>query len=122
MSHVGLGVGVSYVFSVVGTFCRHISGIVSRRDGEVAVYFEAAAAITTLVLLGQVMELRARSQTGAAIRALLGLAPKTARLIRDDGSEWIAARSGQARRPSEGCVPARKFQWTAWFSKAPARG
>ena len=55
--------------------------------GEVAVYFEAAAAITTLVLLGQVMELRARSRTGAAIKALLGLAPKTARLIRDDGSE-----------------------------------
>ena len=52
-----------------------------------AVYFEAAAAITTLVLLGQVMELRARSRTGAAIKALLGLAPKTARLIRDDGSE-----------------------------------
>jgi Cu+-exporting ATPase len=56
-------------------------------NGEVAVYFEAAAAITTLVLLGQVMELRARSQTGAAIRALLGLMPKTARLIRDDGTE-----------------------------------
>jgi Cu+-exporting ATPase len=55
--------------------------------GEVAVYFEAAAAITTLVLLGQVMELRARSQTGAAIKALLGLAPKTARKIRDDGAE-----------------------------------
>jgi Cu+-exporting ATPase len=55
--------------------------------GEVDVYFEAAAAITTLVLLGQVMELRARSRTGAAIKALLGLAPKTARLVRDDGSE-----------------------------------
>jgi len=61
----------------------------SLRDesGTVAVYFEAAAVIVTLVLLGQVLELRARSQTGAAIRALLGLAPKTARLIRDDGSE-----------------------------------
>ena len=55
--------------------------------GEVAVYFDAAAVITTLVLLGQVLELRARSQTSRAIKALLGLAPKTARLLRDDGSE-----------------------------------
>jgi len=55
--------------------------------GGVAVYFEAAAVITTLVLLGQVLELRARSQTGAAINALLGLAPKTARVVNADGSE-----------------------------------
>jgi Cu+-exporting ATPase len=85
---IGLGVGVSYVFSVVGTFLPGIFPASFRGEGgEVAVYFEAAAAITTLVLLGQVMELRARSQTGAAIKALLGLAPKTARLMRDDGSE-----------------------------------
>jgi len=85
---IGLGVGVSYVFSVVGTaFPGIFPGKFRGPGGEVAVYFEAAAAITTLVLLGQVMELRARSQTGAAIRALLGLAPKTARLIRDDGTE-----------------------------------
>jgi Cu+-exporting ATPase len=85
---IGLGVGVSYGFSVVGTILPGIFPASFRgEDGEVAVYFEAAAAITTLVLLGQVMELRARSQTGAAIKALLGLAPKTARLIRDDGSE-----------------------------------
>jgi Cu+-exporting ATPase len=85
---IGLGTGVAYAFSVVGvlfpgTFPASFRGM----DGEFAVYFEAAAAITTLVLLGQVMELRARSRTGAAIKALLGLAPKTARLIRDDGSE-----------------------------------
>ena len=55
--------------------------------GEVGVYFEAAAVITTLVLLGQVLELRARSKTSGAIRALLGLAPKTARLVGADGSE-----------------------------------
>ena len=55
--------------------------------GEVGVYFDAAAVITTLVLLGQVLELRARSKTSRAIKALLGLAPKTARLVRDDGSE-----------------------------------
>src|SRR5208337_4051212 len=57
------------------------------QDGLVGVYFEPAAVIVTLVLLGQVLELRARRQTGGAIRALLGLAPKTARRIRDDGSE-----------------------------------
>jgi Cu+-exporting ATPase len=85
---IGLGVGVSYFFSIVGAVLPGIFPASFRGPGgEVAVYFEAAAAITTLVLLGQVMELRARSQTGAAIKALLGLAPKTARLIRDDGPE-----------------------------------
>jgi len=85
---IGLGVSVAYVFSVVATLFPGIFPASFRgMNGEVAVYFEAAAAITTLVLLGQVMELRARSQTGAAIKALLGLMPKTARLIRDDGAE-----------------------------------
>ncbi len=85
---IGLGTGVAYGFSVVGVLFPGIFPASFRgADGEVAVYFEAAAAITTLVLLGQVMELRARSRTGAAIKALLGLAPKTARLIRDDGTE-----------------------------------
>ena len=75
-------------FSVVGVLFPGIFPASFRgKGGEVDVYFEAAAAITTLVLLGQVMELRARSRTGAAIKALLGLAPKTARLIREDGSE-----------------------------------
>jgi P-type Cu+ transporter len=85
---IGLGTGVAYGFSVVGVVFPGIFPASFRGEsGEVAVYFEAAAAITTLVLLGQVMELRARSRTGAAIKALLGLEPKTARLIRDDGSE-----------------------------------
>jgi Cu+-exporting ATPase len=85
---IGLGTGVAYGFSVVGVLFPDIFPPAFRGEsGEVAVYFEAAAAITTLVLLGQVMELRARSRTGAAIKALLGLAPKTARLIREDGSE-----------------------------------
>ena len=85
---IGLGVGVAYSFSVAGALFPEIFPASFRGEGgEVAVYFEAAAAITTLVLLGQVMELRARSRTGAAIKALLGLAPKTARLIREDGSE-----------------------------------
>jgi Cu+-exporting ATPase len=85
---ISLGVSVAYVFSVIAKFFPEIFPP-SFRDpsGAVPVYFEAAAAITTLVLLGQVLELRARSQTGAAIKALLGLAPKTARRIGDDGSE-----------------------------------
>jgi Cu+-exporting ATPase len=85
---IGLGVSVAYLFSVIAKLFPEIFPM-SFRDasGGVPVYFEAAAAITTLVLLGQVLELRARSQTGAAIKALLGLAPKTARRIREDGSE-----------------------------------
>jgi Cu+-exporting ATPase len=85
---IAIGTGVAYAFSVVGVlFPGAFPASFRGENGEVSVYFEAAAAITTLVLLGQVMELRARSRTGAAIRALLGLAPKTARLIRDDGTE-----------------------------------
>lgn len=85
---IALGVGVAYAYSVVATLLPGIFPPSFRDEaGQVAVYFEAAAVITTLVLLGQVLELRARSQTGAAIRALLGLAPKTARRIRDDGRE-----------------------------------
>ena len=85
---IGLGTGVAYAFSVVGVLLPGIFPPSFRGpNGEVSVYFEAAAAITSLVLLGQVMELRARSRTGAAIKALLGLAPKTARVLRDDGNE-----------------------------------
>lgn len=85
---IGLGVGVAYFYSVVATLFPGIFPADFRGEsGEVAVYFEAAAVITTLVLLGQVLELRARSETSAAIRALLGLAPKTARLVREDGTE-----------------------------------
>jgi Cu+-exporting ATPase len=85
---IGLGVGVAYVYSVIAAVFPEIFPVSFRDEaGEVGVYFEAAAVITTLVLLGQVLELRARSQTGAAIKALLGLAPKTARLLREDGTE-----------------------------------
>ena len=85
---IGLGTGVAYAFSVVGLLVPEAFPASFRgMHGEVDVYFEAAAAITTLVLLGQVMELRARSKTGAAIKALLGLAPKTARRIAEDGTE-----------------------------------
>jgi Cu+-exporting ATPase len=85
---IGLGVGVAYAYSVVAKVVPMIFPASFRGEsGAVAVYFEAAAVITTLVLLGQVLELRARSRTGAAIKALLGLAPKTARKIRKDGTE-----------------------------------
>ncbi len=85
---ISIGIGAAYLYSVIAAV---MAGIFppSFRDsgGMVPVYFEAAATITALVLLGQVLELRARSRTSGAIRALLGLAPKTARIIRDDGRE-----------------------------------
>jgi Cu+-exporting ATPase len=85
---IGLGVGVAYVYSVVATVAPGIFPPSFRGEGGgVDVYFEAAAVIVALVLLGQVLELRARSRTGAAIKALLGLAPKTARRIDKDGGE-----------------------------------
>jgi Cu+-exporting ATPase len=85
---IAIGVGTAYVYSVVATLFPHLFPQSFRgHTGEVGVYFDAAAVITTLVLLGQVLELRARSKTSRAIKALLGLAPKTARLVRDDGSE-----------------------------------
>ena len=85
---IGLGVSVAYGYSLIAAvFPRIFPHSFQFADGTVAVYFEAAAAITTLVLLGQVLELRARNRTGEAIRALLGLAPKTARRIESDGTE-----------------------------------
>jgi Cu+-exporting ATPase len=87
---IGLGVGLAYLYSIVaalfpGIFPKSFRG----EGGEVGMYFEAAAVITTLVLVGQVLELRARTRTGAAIRALLGLAPNTARRISDGREEDV---------------------------------
>ncbi|HID81407.1 MAG TPA: heavy metal translocating P-type ATPase [Chromatiales bacterium] len=85
---IALGVGVAWVYSMIGVLFPEIFPASVKNDmGVIPVYFEAAAVITTLVLLGQVLELRARSSTNAAIKALLGLAPNTARIVRDDGSE-----------------------------------
>ena len=87
---IGLGVGVAYGYSLVATLAPQLFPQSLRTmGGLVPVYFEAAAVITTLVLLGQVLELRARSATGKAIRALLGLAPKTARRVSDGEEEDI---------------------------------
>jgi Cu+-exporting ATPase len=88
---IAMGTGVAYLYSLVATLAPGIfPGSFRDMQGTPPVYFEAAAAIVTLVLLGQVLELRARSHTGAAIRALLGLSPKTARIVRDGKDEDIA--------------------------------
>jgi len=84
---IAMGVGAAYGFSVVATIAPGLFPHSFHMDGAVAVYFEPASVIVVLVLLGQVLELRARSRTGAAIRSLLGLAPKTARRVETDGSE-----------------------------------
>ncbi len=85
---IGLGIAVAYVYSLVATLWPSLFPAAFRNaSGEVPVYFEAAAVITVLVLFGQVLELRARSRTSSAIKALLGLAPKTARRIGADGAE-----------------------------------
>src|SRR5713101_5666051 len=84
---IALGTGLAYAYSVAATLAPGLFPAAFRMHGEVGLYFEAAAVITVLVLLGQVLELRARSQTSGAIRALLGLAPRTARRVRADGGE-----------------------------------
>jgi len=85
---IGMGTGVAYAYSLVAALFPGIfPDAFKNASGEVGVYFEAAAVIVTLVLMGQVLELRARSKTGAAIKALLGLAPKTARRVDDNGDE-----------------------------------
>lgn len=84
---ITLGVGAAFGYSVIATAAPDLFPASFRMHGRVGVYFEAAAVIVSLTLLGQVLELRARSATSSAIRALLGLAPKTARRLREDGSE-----------------------------------
>jgi len=85
---IAIGVGTAWTYSVVAALAPQVFPASFRgHGGEVALYFESAAVITTLVLAGQVLELRARRRTGDAIRALLGLAPKTARAVRPDGTE-----------------------------------
>ncbi len=87
-SLISLGVSVAYLYSLIAVLIPDVFPSSFRdHNGEVAVYFEAAAVIVTLILLGQVLELRARSQTGAAIKSLLGMAPKTAIVIHEDGTE-----------------------------------
>jgi Cu+-exporting ATPase len=84
---IGIGVAAAYVYSVIATVAPDVFPAAFRAAGRVGVYFEAASVIVSLTLLGQILELRARSQTSAAIRALLGMQPKTARRIAPDGTE-----------------------------------
>ncbi|WP_420473677.1 heavy metal translocating P-type ATPase [Noviherbaspirillum sp. ST9] len=84
---IGTGVGAAYAYSVAATIAPDLFPSVYAAEGRIGVYYEAAAVIVSLTLLGQILELKARSQTSAAIKALLGLAPKTARRINSDGSE-----------------------------------
>ena len=85
---IAMGTGVAYVYSLIGTLLPQVFPTTFRgHDGAVGVYFEAAAVITVLVLLGQVLELRAREATSGAIKALLKLAPKTAQRVGDDGAD-----------------------------------
>jgi Cu+-exporting ATPase len=84
---IGLGTGAAFVYSVVATIAPQVFPDSFVSMGRIAVYFEAAAVIISLTLLGQVLEIKARSQTSAAIKSLLGLAPRTARRIREDGTE-----------------------------------
>ena len=108
---IAMGTGVAWAYSVVATLAPQAFPPAFRdMHGEVAVYFEAAAVITVLVLLGQVLELRAREKTSGAIRALLGLAPKTARRITEHGDEDVELDAiavgdlpaGAARRKDSG--------------------
>ena len=84
---IGIGVAAAYIYSVVATLAPGLFPSGFEAHGRVGVYFEAAVVIVSLTLMGQLLELRARSQTSAAIKALLGLAPKTARRLKDDGSD-----------------------------------
>ena len=120
---IGLGVGVAYaVQHRRRARSRHFSRLPSGPPvAAVGTYFEAAAVITTLVLLGQVLELRARSRTGAAIRSLLGLAPKTARLVTDGSDEDVPLDRVQARRSAAGAARAKKFPLTASLSRDRVR-
>jgi hypothetical protein len=102
--------------------CRHLSQWRFRaNDGSVPVYFEAAAVITVLVLLGQLLELRARETTSGAIRALLDLSPKLARRVRADGSDEEVTLDEVLVGDTCASVPARRCRLTVWFSMAAAR-
>ncbi len=130
---IGMGTGVAWLYSMVATFAPGMFPPVFRPQGAVAVYFEAAAVITVLVLLGQLLELRARERTSGAIRALLDLAPKTAVRRQPDGDERevpldevvagdvLRVRPGE-KIPVDGVViEGRSTVDEAWSAASPRR-
>lgn len=109
---IAMGIGVAWAYSVVAVLWPGVFPQAFRnQEGVVAVYFEAAAVITTLVLLGQVLELKAREQTGSAIRALLKLAPESAHLIKEDGSEEEVSLDKVQVGDKLRVRPGEKYQW-----------
>jgi len=119
---IAIGTGTAYLYSVIATLFPNLFPPSFRtHSGEVAVYFEAAAVITTLVLLGQVLELRARSQTSSAIKALLGLAPKTARVLRGMEPKTISLWSTSSQATGSGCAQERKCRSMGSSSKGRVR-
>ena len=110
---IGSGTGAALVYSVVATLVPQVFPTSFISMGRVAVYFEAAAVIISLTLLGQVLELKARSQTSAAIKSLLGLAPKTARRIGADGVEEDVSLSHVHVGDMMRVRPGEKCLWTA---------
>ena len=112
---IAMGTGVAYGYSIVAALAPGLFPAAFHDEhGGIALYFEAASVITVLVLLGQVLELRARASTSGAIRALIALAPKTARRVKDDGSDEDVPLDAVA--PATGCgfVPAKKFRSMAY--------
>ena len=115
---IGTGVGAAFGYSVVATLAPDLFPDSFREHGRVAVYFEAAAIIVSLTLLGQILELTARSSTSAALKALLGLAPKTARRIGAEGKEERHPADTRARgRSPARAARARRCRWTARSSR-----
>ena len=111
---IGLGTGAAFIYSVVATVAPEVFPASFMSMGRVGVYFEAAAVIISLTLLGQVLELKARSQTSAAIKSLLGLAPKTARRINADGSEEDVPLSHVHVRRRPAAHPTRREGAGGW--------
>ncbi len=119
---IAMGTGVAWAYSVVATLFPDLFPAAMRgHDGGVPVYFEAAAVITALALLGQVLELKAREQTSGAIRALLDLAPKTARRIRPDGTDEDVSLEPSSWATACACGRASAFRWMAKWWRAAAR-
>jgi Cu+-exporting ATPase len=118
---IAMGTGVAWLYSVVAALMPNLFPAAFRdAEGAVSVYFEAAAVITVLVLLGQVLELRAREATSGAIRALLD-APKTAAPRKDDGNDRRSRSTRYRSATGCACVPATRSRWMASSSKAARR-